>query len=113
MSKLRFPCKIENGKVSLHNKPSFTKAIQSISGDYYMELKPTGVRSSEQNNYYWVIVDLLAQELGYTTHEMHQTLKDHFKIQSTKELTTKEFSSLIENIIRWSAIEMNIVIPDP
>ena len=43
---------------------------------------------------------------------MHQAVKDHFEIQSTKTLTTKEFSKLIERIIRWSAIDLGIVIPD-
>ena len=44
---------------------------------------------------------------------MHLTLKNHFEIESTKTLTTKEFGDLVERIIRWSAIDLNVVIPDP
>ena len=44
---------------------------------------------------------------------MHQTIKNHFKIISTKDMERKEFSDFIERLIRWSAIELNIVIPDP
>jgi len=40
-------------------------------------------------------------------------MKNHFDIESTKTLTTKEFADLIERIIRWSAMELNIVIHDP
>ena len=113
MSKLRFPCRIENGKLVLTNRESFINAVKDLDGEYYLELKPTGVRSSEQNNFYWSIVDLLADELGYTKQEMHQTLKSHFEIPSTKDLPKHEFASYIEQIIRWAAMDLGIVIQDP
>ena len=113
MPRMRFSCKIDNGKMVLDSKDEFTKAINDLSVDYYTELKPTGVRSGQQNNYYWSIVRILAEELGYTEQEMHTTIKNHFDIESTKTLTTKEFADLIERIIRWSAMELNIVIHDP
>ena len=112
MPKMRFPCRIENGKLKILNRSEFDSIISNVSGDYYIEIVETGVRSSTQNNYYWKIVDMLANDLGYTRREMHQAVKDHFEIQSTKTLTTKEFSKLIESIIRWSAIDLGIVIPD-
>ena len=43
---------------------------------------------------------------------MHGAIKDHFDIQTTKTLTTKEFSQFIERIIMWSAKDLGIVIPD-
>lgn len=103
---LRLPCEVKEGKLIL---PDFT--IED--GEYYFTLKPTGVRSAHQNNYYWRIVQLLGDELGYTNQEMHLTIKNHFNIESTKELERKEFSDFIERLIRWSAIELNVVIPDP
>ncbi len=113
MSKLRFPVKIKDGKMSLLDREVFDNAISKLQGQYYMELKETGVRSAQQNNYYWNIVDLLSEELGYTQREMHQVIKDHFKIQSTKTLTPKEFGMFIERLVRWCAIELSIVVPDP
>ena len=113
MSRLRFPCNIKNGKMTLTNREEFDKAISKLQGEYYIELKETGVRSSQQNNYYWNIVRILADELGYTENEMHSTIKNHFEVESTKTLSTKEFASFIERLVRWSAIELNIVIPDP
>ena len=112
MSRLRFPCKIENGSLVLLNRAEFDSAILNLSGEYYLELHETGVRSAQQNNYYWKIVEIIADDLGYTTQEMHSTIKAHFNVQSTKTLSTKEFSKLIERIIRWCAVDLNIVIPD-
>jgi hypothetical protein len=113
MSRLRFPCVIKNGKMKLLDREQFDNVISKLQGDYYIELKETGVRSAPQNNYYWNIVRILADELGYTENEMHETIKNHFDIESTKTLSTKEFASFIERLVRWSAIELNIVIPDP
>ena len=113
MSRLRFPCNIENGKMTLTNREEFDRAISKLQGEYYIDLKETGVRSSQQNNYYWNIVRIVADELGYTENEMHSTIKNHFNIESTKTLSTKEFADFIEKLVRWSAIELNIVISDP
>ena len=43
---------------------------------------------------------------------MHSTIKAHFNVESTKVLSTKEFAQFIERIIRWCAVDLNIVIPD-
>ena len=99
--------------MKLLDREQFDNVISKLQGDYYIELKETGVRSAPQNNYYWNIVRILADELGYTENEMHETIKNHFDIESTKTLSTKEFASFIEKLVRWSAIELNIVIPDP
>ena len=113
MPRLRFPCNIKDGKMTLTDKEEFDKVISKLQGDYYIELKETGVRSSQQNNYYWNAVRIIAEELGYTDNEMHATIKNQFEVESTKTLSTKEFASFIERLVRWSAIELNIVIPDP
>ncbi len=99
--------------MTLVDRQEFDNAIDKLSGNYYIELKEAGVRSSQQNNYYWKIVNILADDLGYTEQEMHATIKNHFNVDSTKTLSTKEFSVFIERLIRWSAVELNIVIPDP
>jgi uncharacterized membrane protein YheB (UPF0754 family) len=109
---MRFPCEIKNGILRILNRSEFDDIISNLSGNYYIELKETGVRSTQQNNYYWAIIDLLADDLGYTNREMHDAVKNHFEIKSTKVLTTKEFAKLIERIIRWAAIDLGVVIPD-
>ena len=112
MSQMRFPCEIKNGKLIITDRDEFDSVISNYSGNYYLELTETGVRSSQQNNYYWKIINLLAEDLGYTNQEMHKVVKNHFEINSTKILTTKEFSKFIERIIRWAAMDLNVVIPD-
>jgi len=102
----RLHCTVKDGIINL---PS----VDAKDGEYYFELKEVGVRSGQQNNYYWQIIDILSEDLGYTKQEMHQTIKNHFDIISTKDLERKEFSDFLERLIRWSAIELNIVIPDP
>ena len=113
MSRLRFPCIIKDGKMSLLDRVEFDNAISKLQGEYYIELKETGVRSAQQNNYYWNAVRIIADELGYTEQEMHSTIKNHFEVESTKMLSTKEFANFIEKLVRWSAVELNIIIPDP
>ena len=41
--------------------------------------------------------------MGDTEDDMHQIIKNHFKIQSTKELTQDEFSDFLDRLIRWAA----------
>ena len=65
MSKMRFPCRVENGKLKILSRSEFDSIIADLNGDYYIEIVETGVRSSQQNNYYWKIVDMLADDLGY------------------------------------------------
>ncbi len=113
MPRLRFPVKIKSGKMTLLDREQFNNAISNLDGNYYLELKETKVRSSQQNNYYWNIVKIIGDELGYTEREMHQAIKNHFEIESTKSLSTKEFADFIERLVRWSAIQLNIVLLDP
>ena len=42
--------------MSLLNRAEFDNAISKLQGEYYIELKETGVRSAQQNNYYWKII---------------------------------------------------------
>ena len=69
----RLHCTVENGIINL-------PTVDVKDGEYYFELKEVGVRSGQQNNYYWQIIDILSEELGYTKQEMHQTIKNHFDI---------------------------------
>ena len=48
--------------MTLLDRNQFDNAISKLQGDYYIELKETGVRSSQQNNYYWNIVGIIADE---------------------------------------------------
>lgn len=94
MPKLRFPCKIKNGKITLLNRAEFDNAISNLEGNYYIELKETGVRSAQQNNYYWNIVRVIADELGYTEQEMHTTIKITLKFKVQRPYQQKNLAIL-------------------
>jgi hypothetical protein len=82
------------------------------------------VRSTQQNRFYWgLVVDLLAVHTGYTPDEMHEALKWLFlrikrdklpdTVRSTATLTKDEFGEYIDQIQKWAAVDMGVVIPDP
>ena len=110
---MKFAGKIKNGKLTLDDNLGFRDYLRLIEGDVHLEIKPAEkVRSPQQNAYYRVIIRILAKELGYTEAEMHNTIKERYQIQSTKELSKAEFTELIEAIKRWASIDMGIVLPN-
>lgn len=74
------------------------------------EQRPT--RTMAQNNYYWLYLNGLEKELGYTSDELHEYYKQKFLsgtqcevngdtiriYPSTTKLTIKEFMEYIRNI---------------
>lgn len=128
MTKLRpkHKCKIENGKLIIEDwilKPY-------KDGVYAISIKPFGekeARSNSQNAYYWgVIVNILSDETGYTSDEIHELLKfkflksnisikgkEYITTKSTTELTTIAAEEFFSNIRQWASIELGIYIPLP
>jgi len=85
-------------------------------------------RSTQQNRYYWLCVQIVAGELGYSREEMHAIIGYKFLkrekvneatgevfeyIESTTKLSTMEFISFMEEFIQWSAESLNIILPPP
>ena len=105
--------------VSLHNY------LESLIGQRVEVIirKPKTKRSDLQNSYYFgVVVDMLANELGYDKDEMHEILKYKFLqsnamgmpyVKSTTKLSTGEFEDYLSGIKRWAAEFLHINIPDP
>lgn len=90
------------------------------------KLKST--RSGQQNRYWWAIVTILANEIGYTKNEMHEILKFKFLkrskvlestgevfeyLESTTKLNKSEFADMTSELIRWSAETFNVILPLP
>jgi len=110
---MKFAGKVKNGNLTL-DRETLKDFLLTIDGDVIIRIeKASPSRSPQQNNYYWILVEMLGNELGYTKEEMHKTLKFHFQIDSTKNLQLDEFNDYITKIIRYSAIELNIALPDP
>ena len=85
-------------------------------------------RSTQQNRYYWLCVQIVAGELGYSREEMHSIIGYKFLkrekvneetgevfeyIESTTKLSTTEFISFMDDFTRWSAEHLNIILPEP
>ena len=110
---MKFAGKIKQGKLTLDDNLGFKDYLYLIEGDVHLEIKPAEkVRSPQQNAYYRVIIRILSKELGYTEAEMHETIKQKYDIESTKQLSKEEFTELLEQIKRWAVMDMGIVLPN-
>lgn len=111
---MKFVGNVKKGKLTLYDLKGFKEYIYQFEGDIELDVKlAEKSQSPQQNAYYRVIIRELGKELGYNEHEMHQTIKEKFEIESTKNLSSDEFKDYIDNIIRWASMEMGIVLPDP
>lgn len=87
-------------------------------------------RSDRQNRWWWgIAVPLIAHELGYDKHEhemVHYALvakcfgtkfdpvmKQEIPLVRSSQLTTVQFSELMEWAVRWAAQEHGISVPLP
>ena len=107
----------ETRVLKIINKEKFDKFLESLEGEIEIVVSEVHSRTHWQNNYYWKVVigTLIGSNSlgGHTKDEMHRILKNHFKVESTTKLNVYEFQDYIDRIIRWSAIDFNIVIPEP
>jgi len=79
-------------------------------------------RTPWQNKYFHVIVKLFSDHTGYETEESKTIIKRscglHYRkgnqvfLKSTSDLDVAEFSEFLDKVIRWCAMEHNIVVPD-
>jgi hypothetical protein len=99
-------------------------------GKYFLQAKEINNRSSNQNNYYWVLCEMLVaplRDLGWDLDKdgVHCFLKDLFlkeritsskgesfyQIKSTSKLTVTEMREYLERVIRFCA-ELGIEVPE-
>ena len=85
-------------------------------------------RSLEQNRWLWACMTLLSEHTGYTKDEMLSIVKFKFLkatkadedsgevfeyLKGTSELSTTEFSVFMDDLIKWSAESLQVVLPIP
>lgn len=121
---MEFPIKIKAGKLTFDNRPAFDRFLLTLKGKAYLTVKKQRKqRSNPQNRYMWgCVYKLVSDYTGYTTEEIHDLFKRKFLAyekkgrwfaKSTSSLTTIEFETYLEEIKRFSAINMSLYIPDP
>lgn len=121
-----FKATISNGKIKMLQKELFEvylkqfqeeQEIKVVVSKYY---KP---RSLNQNSYMWgVVYSLIANELGYTTEEIHDLMRiEHLtdrtgkypRVKSTSELSTIEMEDYLSKCRTWASAELGVYIPLP
>ncbi len=107
---------VEKGRIVLDNKERFIPYLKSFEGkriELVLREKRT-TRSGGQSRYYWgVVLAMLADHTGHSKEEMHDILKEIFKVESTAKLKTQEFEYYLSQIKIWAAEFYNLPIPDP
>ena len=113
MGIVRFTAKIENGKIKWHNEINLVSHLILLDGDEcYIDIKPSKIRNTAQNNYYWTILKEFGKHIGYHPEEMHEVCKVHFNICSTKTMNVDEFSEYVDRVIQYAA-EQGFPVKDP
>ena len=126
---LLLPARIENGKVIWKDPVKLSKVLSEFNNkDVVVAIKtPRSNRSLSQNNYYWgVIIEVLADYTGYGKTEMHEVLRGKFLSDtrevggeqirfshSTTELDTSEFEKYLSDVREWASSMLNCFIPLP
>lgn len=90
-----------------------------------VQLEITGIkrqRTPEQNRYYWSILQMSFEQLGYPDAEsLHRSLQACFladtsgplpKVRSTKDLSTIEFMAYISQVVA-ALHEQGVIVPLP
>jgi len=128
--KIEFTGYTKDGNVFFRNQKQISKDIlQSGWSEFEVTIcKKSKHRSTQQNRWWWACINVLSNHLGYSKDQMHEICKFKFLkhelvdektgevfeyLKSTTELTTTEFSTLIESLIQWSAETFNCVLPYP
>ena len=85
------------------------------------------LRSVNQNNYYWFLMNIISGNTGYEEKELHKIFKTKFlsevdvtgfdveviKTGSTATKKTTEFINYLDKIKQFAAQELDIVLPEP
>lgn len=127
---------VKNGQLSIFRKDKFLEALQGYEGCIVEVIirKKTKGRSLQQNKYYWVALNILKDGLTdehgnrYSAKEAHEVVKQHlngFEVldfenltievvpESTADLPSEEFESLMEDLRRWAYEFLKVTIPLP
>ena len=122
---MKFYATKKQGVIQYHQPVAVRKYIESFQDgqEFQVEMKVRRkYRTLSQNNYYWALLTIVAEDLGYNPEEVHTTFKSMFLtdrskkiplVRSTTALNTLEFSQYIEKIKVFCFQDLNISLPAP
>lgn len=125
----RFSRKV-NDDGTITGSSDINRAVESFAGkDVEIIIqKPKKKRSTEQNSLFWSYMSILGYDLGYTKDEMKKIVCAKFltqetviektgeiicTVKGTSELTTKEFTDLLEGVLQWAVEDFGTILPLP
>ena len=127
MTKETFFFSVEQGKMKIANRKHFDEVVKNWGNKRgELTLQNKSHRTIQQNRYFWACMDILGKEIGYSKDEMKELvcfkfLKRDRVIEKTGEvmqfilgtsgLNKEDFSELMENVLRWSAQDLGIILP--
>lgn len=121
---------VKNGKLQKNISELIAVELKAYEGKR-VEIsiqKLKSERSIQQNRYYWMLVTILANELGYDKEDMHEICKFKFLkrekviegsgevleyLKSTTTLSKADFADMTSDLIRWAVESFGIVLPLP
>ncbi len=71
------------------------------------------VSRAQQKFYFWYVVDIIWNFHGMSPVETHELIKLTFWLETTTNLSTSEFKTLIELIQDFWKTKFNCIIPNP
>lgn len=128
--KFTYFSKVENGLLSKSASKAIRSDLTNFEGKRIVITisKAKSQRTVSQNALWWVYVTMIANELGYSKEEMHEVIKFKFMkcekvnektgevmqyLKSTTDLSKMDFADLINDLQRWAAESLGIVLPEP
>ena len=101
---MRFTAKIKNGKIVWHDEKGLAEHLNLIDdNECYIDIKPSKVRNTAQNSYYWAMLRDWGKDIGDDDiNYMHELAKSGYRIGSTKELNVDEFSEFLFFVERYA-----------
>lgn len=125
----------EDVKLEMEQPSDVKRVLRGLIGEVVEVIirKRRSKRSDKQNRYYWgQILELLSERTGHTPDELHEYCKARFIPKrlaicdgngvviddrvvggSTTKLNREEMADYCEDIRRWAAEDLSLVIPDP
>lgn len=88
-------------KIEVDAKGNFQMPFQLQEGIYFLQiinLAEKDIRSLQKQ--YFLFVDIIVNDTGYSRYEIHNDFKQHSKIESTKGFSVEQWLEYIENF-KW------------
>jgi len=103
---------VKQGSTVVDNQ-KFKERFLNLPDGHYTIKKTQKIRSINQNRLYWDMLSHIAEYTGeYDRDWLHSIMKAKFRIKSTTDLTTEEFTKYMKWIKQRSYDFLWVILPD-